>query len=680
MGGGAAQGCRGACHGLASLWRDPRLLLCLLTQPCRVQDRAKRKAEDEAAAARRAEARRKAEEERRRIEAEERAKNNPEEAARLAEERRRAEELRRREEELRRQEEEARRKEQEEAEERRRQQAEEAKEEARRKEQAEAAAAAAAAAQAAAAAAVEAKQKAEAAAEAEAEEQARIQAEAEAKRKAEAAEQQKEDDAAAEARRKAEAAAAAAAEAAADAAADAAEEARLAAAAEAARKAAEEAERKAKADAARRAEEARQRAEAEAARRAKVEAARRKAEEDRRRAEEEAAAAAAEAARVAAEEAAKQAAAEERKRKLAERRKRLEELRRKREEKKKQLEEQRRRLEEQRQKEEAEAAAAAASAAAEAKQDSAGGSDPVQAKLERINKEYRATGNKFEDDTFEGRRALAITSEGEHIVSTVEAWERPERFCAAPTVNETGDEYKADDIMQGALGDCWLLSAISVVAGDKTLVNKILVTKKINQAGAYVVQFFIDGEWKKVLVDDRFPCRRRRDGFAPAFVQSRAKNNLWGMLIEKAYAKFYGSYESIEGGVVHIGLAELTGGAAEFVDMEDDEGRAAVQDGSLWKKLLKYRMAGYLMGAGSPAGKDTDISNLGIVQGHAYSILDVAEVDDRNGSHELVCLRNPWGQTEWKGAWADTDTRRWTRRVQAKLGYVRSLLRLWLDG
>jgi hypothetical protein len=33
------------------------------------------------------------------------------------------------------------------------------------------------------------------------------------------------------------------------------------------------------------------------------------------------------------------------------------------------------------------------------------------------------------------------------------------------------------------------------------------------------------------------------------------------------------------------------------------------------------------MGAGSPSGSDTDISNLGIVQGHAYSILDVAEID-----------------------------------------------------
>jgi hypothetical protein len=33
------------------------------------------------------------------------------------------------------------------------------------------------------------------------------------------------------------------------------------------------------------------------------------------------------------------------------------------------------------------------------------------------------------------------------------------------------------------------------------------------------------------------------------------------------------------------------------------------------------------MGAGSPSGSDKDVSNLGIVQGHAYSILDVLEVE-----------------------------------------------------
>ena len=72
--------------------------------------------------------------------------------------------------------------------------------------------------------------------------------------------------------------------------------------------------------------------------------------------------------------------------------------------------------------------------------------------------------------------------------------------------------------------------------------------------------------------------------------------------------------------------------------------------GELWTKLLFFRARSYLMGAGSPAGSDTDVSPLGIVQGHAYSILDVATIDGNN----LVQLRNPWGDdTEWKGAWGD---------------------------
>jgi hypothetical protein len=67
-----------------------------------------------------------------------------------------------------------------------------------------------------------------------------------------------------------------------------------------------------------------------------------------------------------------------------------------------------------------------------------------------------------------------------------------------------------------------------------------------------------------------------------------------------------------------------------------------------------------MMGAGSPSGSDTDVSNLGIVQGHAYSILDIAEIDGT----KLLQLRNPWGDsTEWKGAWSDTSSK-WTEKRQ----------------
>ena len=75
------------------------------------------------------------------------------------------------------------------------------------------------------------------------------------------------------------------------------------------------------------------------------------------------------------------------------------------------------------------------------------------------------------------------------------------------------------------------------------------------------------------------------------------------------------------------------------------------------------------MGAGSPPGSDSDVSPLGIVQGHAYSILDVATID----GHNLVQLRNPWGdETEWKGDWGDKSDM-WNER-RKKSAYERMKL------
>jgi len=48
-----------------------------------------------------------------------------------------------------------------------------------------------------------------------------------------------------------------------------------------------------------------------------------------------------------------------------------------------------------------------------------------------------------------------------------------------------------------------------------------------------------------------------------------------------------------------------------------DEGKEAVRNGSLFRKLLSYYESGFLMGAGSPAGSDAEsnASKFGIVQG-----------------------------------------------------------------
>ena len=70
----------------------------------------------------------------------------------------------------------------------------------------------------------------------------------------------------------------------------------------------------------------------------------------------------------------------------------------------------------------------------------------------------------------------------------------------------------------------------------------------------------------------------------------------------------------------------------------------------------------YILGASSSPGVDTDVNAAGIVQGHAYSLLKVMEVD----GHRLLCLRNPWGRGEWTGRWAD-NSKEWTPRYKKLL-------------
>lgn len=80
---------------------------------------------------------------------------------------------------------------------------------------------------------------------------------------------------------------------------------------------------------------------------------------------------------------------------------------------------------------------------------------------------------------------------------------------------------------------------------------------------------------------------------------------------------------------------------------------------------------GCLMGAGSPehAMGDRAINEMGIVQGHAYAVLEIVEVD----GYKLVQLRNPHGSSgvEWNGDWSDT-CEKWDQRMRNKVGYTES--------
>lgn len=286
--------------------------------------------------------------------------------------------------------------------------------------------------------------------------------------------------------------------------------------------------------------------------------------------------------------------------------------------------------------------------------------------IDRIIEECEKSHTPFTDSTFPAdESSLGGTMAAE--------WSRATQFLSSPEVFHEDDGKVAgleDRVRQGALGDCWFISAISVLGKVAQRLEGLFNLpekggwKACIEHGVYSVRFFDNGVWREIVVDDYFPCRpdpSAPDKLAPAFASSSLENELFVMIIEKAYAKWHGAYDRLIGGLVHLGLVDLTGGASEECKVQADPAQVAM----LWPRMLMANESGYLMGAGSTSGSNAEVTEFGIVKGHAYSILDVVMVDDV----KLVKLRNPWGDAEWTGDYSDNSPL-WTPRLKAKTNFV----------
>ncbi|CAI6328970.1 unnamed protein product [Periconia digitata] len=257
----------------------------------------------------------------------------------------------------------------------------------------------------------------------------------------------------------------------------------------------------------------------------------------------------------------------------------------------------------------------------------------------------------------------------------------------------TVDGYSSSDVQQGANGDCWFIAAVASICSNPTLMDRICVERD-EQCGVYGFVFYRDGEWIWTVVDDnlylknpdfeafgevydatgtqerKWKKNEQTGSDALYFASCADQNETWLPLLEKAYAKVHGDYDSIAGGITGEAIEDLTGGVTTNVLTN-----RILSKERLWKELLGVNK-NFLFSASShhAFGNDKD-TRKGLALGHAYSVIKAVEEEDENGKkHRLVQIRNPWGKRNWKGsgewngAWSD-GSEEWTPYWMKKLNH-----------
>jgi hypothetical protein len=265
-------------------------------------------------------------------------------------------------------------------------------------------------------------------------------------------------------------------------------------------------------------------------------------------------------------------------------------------------------------------------------------------------------GSKWTDDAFPpSELSLQLEDKVDGIM-----WVRPEALCEKPALITGG--YEAGDVVQGALGSCWFLGAISVMATRPDLLQIVIPGDEHAAKGVIAFRFYKFGRWLEVVIDDFVPAKSN----GPVFASAKDPNELWPTYIEKAYAKLHGSFQAIVGGWVSDALVDLTGGVPDVIYFDEEEVQEQIKSGHLFDRLLQmFQSEEYLLGcAMSTSGTREADTGLGILQGHAYGILEVR----RYGKLRMLRCRNPWGCTEWTGKYSDGD-KFWTPAMLKEFGH-----------
>jgi len=229
----------------------------------------------------------------------------------------------------------------------------------------------------------------------------------------------------------------------------------------------------------------------------------------------------------------------------------------------------------------------------------------------------------------------------------------------APLTTQQWKKYISNDVdfkdmKQGFLGDCYLLAALVSIAEPRPdIITNMFSAGELleGKTPVYTVKFMINGRETKVAVNDMVPARKGQ--YSPWFASGK-DGARWPAIIEKAYAKLFGGYKALEGGIggdvfKAVMQAPVSGYSHDSISKRD-----------LYNIIKNAEKNKYIMGAGTnPIGCTYDPAKkakrkaIGICCGHAFTVLGAVRYSSE--FPEAVKIYNPWGANWYTGAIPDQD-------------------------
>ena len=206
-------------------------------------------------------------------------------------------------------------------------------------------------------------------------------------------------------------------------------------------------------------------------------------------------------------------------------------------------------------------------------------------------------------------------------------WRRPQDFINTGN-NKMGNGLKIfnrndspmiNDVKQGLLPTNNLDCVLNALTEKNNLINRLIKNKCINKNGIYKIKLCIKGEWVTVIIDDYFPCLP----FSSPIVSSTKSNDLWVLLIQKALAKSFGSYNNLINISILQYLNILTGcptisyKISDFITNKNDI-QTFINLINLYLKEKKYLIIAI----------SNDSNNYLTISGIGYTVLDLIKKND----------------------------------------------------